>query len=121
MSDNERSVEQVDAADLEKVRKAGLIMLGIFGVLTLLFVCGGGLVTGVVASGSERKGVAASMFAIGPAMFALSGLVGAVIGHFAIKEKLAFKIILPLALGFFIGPCSVGCLLFFYEAIWPSL
>lgn len=118
---NQGPVVQQDPEAAAKAAKVGKIMIGVFAVLTLLFVCGGGVVTGIAASGSERDGVMASKFAVGPAFFALSGLLVSVIAHFAIKENVALKVIIPLVAAFVMGPCSVGCLFFFYKAIWPSL
>ncbi len=104
-----------------KVRKAGMIMLGIFGVLTLLFFCGGLAAVGVSGYNSESAGVTAMYVAVGPAMFSLLGFLGAVIGHFAITENFAAKIAVPLVVGFLGGPCSLGCTFVFFQAIWPSL
>jgi len=106
---------------LAKVRKAGLVMMGIFGVLVLLFFCGGLAGVGAAGYNSESAGVTAMYVAVCPAMFALLGFIGSVIGHFAIKEKLAAKIAVPLVVGFVAGPCSLGCTFLFFEAIWPSL
>ena len=112
---------QVNTEAMEKARKAGLAMIALFGVGTLLFACGGGIITGVAGYGSERDGVMASQIFIGPGFGALAGLLAAVIGHFAIKENLGLKIGIPIGVGLFSMPCAAGCLFGFYEVIWPSL
>ena len=106
----------------EDVRKAGLVMIGVFAVLSVLTVCGGGVAQLLVAANmSESQAVQASYLLLSPMGGALFGLVASVIGHVAIKKSKAFKILLPLVIGFFGMPCVLGCMVVFYEAIWPSL
>ncbi len=112
---------QANTEAMEKARKAGLVMIGVFAVGTLLFTCGGALITGVAGAGSERDGVMASQLFVGPGFGALAGLLAAVIGHFAIKENMGLKIGIPIGVAVFGTPCAFGCLLGFYEVIWPSL
>ena len=63
----------------------------------------------------------ASQVFVGPAFASLTGLLAAVITHFVVKEKVALKIAIPLAVAFFAFPCGLGCLVGFYEVIWPAL
>ena len=117
-----RPPEQSASPDEQaKVRKAGMIMMGIFGVLTLLFFCGGLAAVGASGYNSESAGVTAMYVAVGPAMFALCGFIASLVGHFAIKENLMAKGAVPLVVGFLMGPCSLGCTFVFFQAIWPSL
>ena len=112
---------QVNSEAAEKARKAGLVMIALFGVGTLLFTCGGALLTGVAASGRERDGMMAAQVAIGPGFGALVGLLAAVIVHFAVKENLGLKIGVPIGAAIFGAPCAAGCMFGFFEVIWPSL
>lgn len=96
-------------------------MLGIFGVLTLILFCGGLVLVGVMGSGSESKGVQAAQLVTGPAMFAITGLLTSLITHFAIKENVLLKVLIPLVAAIVAGPCALGCLAVFFTAIWPSL
>jgi hypothetical protein len=63
----------------------------------------------------------AAQVAIGPGFGALMGLLAAVIGHFAIKENLGLKIGVPIGVALFSAPCAFGCMLGFFEVIWPEL
>lgn len=105
-----------------KANKAGLIMLALFGVGSLFFVCGGALALGFsAANNSEREAVQLSYFILSPMGGALAGLITSIITHFAVKQNIIAKIAIPLIAAFFGIPCVLGCVVFFYEAIWPSL
>lgn len=102
--------------------KTGLVMIGLFAVGCVLFVCGGGLALGVsAANNSERDAVKLSYFILSPMGAAIIGLVASVITHFAIKKSAVAKVIIPLVMAFFTVPCVLGCMVFFYQSIWPSL
>jgi len=102
-------------------RKVGIGMLVFFGVLSLLACCGGGGFTAFVASGSESAGVTASMVSAFPAFFAISGLVGALIGHFAVKDSKAMKVAVPIGLAVLGGGCGFGGVSLFFLTIFPAL
>lgn len=117
-SQETRPIEQQS----EEVRKVGIVMMAIFGVLSILTVCGGGI--GLLAAAtnlSETKAVQLSYLLLSPMGGAIFGLLTSIIGHVAIKRSKGLKIMLPLVIGFFGIPCVLGCMVVFYEAIWPSL
>lgn len=105
-----------------KAHKAGLIMLALFGVGCLIFVCGGALALGFSASeNSESEAVVLSYFILSPMGGAIVGFITSVITHFAIKQNMIAKIAIPPIAAFLAVPCVLGCMIGFYEAIWPSL
>lgn len=118
MSQTARPIE----VQSEEVRKAGVVMMVLFAVFSVLTVCGGGIAQVLAAANfSETKAVQFSYLLLPPMAGALFGLLTSVIGHIAIKKSKGLKILLPIVVGFFGMPCALGCLAFFYEAIWPSL
>ncbi len=106
---------------LERDTKNAKIMLGIFAVLTLLFVCGGALVVGAAASQRETDGVNAAMAMTGPACCALSGLMTALLALVALPTKKVAQLVAPIVAGVAGGLLGGGGILFFFAAIWPSL
>ncbi len=107
--------------DVEKDNKTAKIMIGIFAALTVLFVCGGGIVTGIAGAGRESDGVNAAMAMMGPACCSLSGLTAAVIAMFATPGNKTAHIAAPIVAGL-AGGCLGGFgISFFFAAIWPSL
>jgi len=109
------------AADEAKDKKVGYVNLAVWGALTVLFCCGGAVITGALGAESESDGVDAAMAAAGPACCAISGLIGTLPGLFALKGKTGLKVGLPIALGVAGGIGGVLAILVFFEAIWPSL
>ncbi len=105
-----------------KAHKAGLVMLGIFAVGCVLFVCGGAVGLGVsAANNSESEAVTLSYFILTPMGAAIAGMVTSIITHFAIKQSVAAKLAIPPIVALFTMPCVLGAMVVFYEAIWPSL
>ena len=102
-------------------RKVDYIMMAVYGLLTLVFCCGGALVTGIVGSESESDGMDAAMAAIGPGCCACSGFLTVLIGMFAFKNKTTAKIIAPIAVSIVSGIGGAIAMYVFFEAIWPSL
>lgn len=96
-------------------------MLILFGVFTVLFVCGGGVVTGMMGYDSESAGVNAAMASTGPACCALAGLIAAGISLLALKGKSTAQIVVPLIAGLFGGAFGGVGIFVFFEVIWPSL
>ena len=110
-----------NAEALERDTRNAKIMLGVFGVFTLLFACGGGAIVGIAGYGSESDGVTAAMALFGPGCCSISGLLVAVIAMFAFPTNKTAQLIAPIVagvLGGFVG--GVGIFVFF-AAIWPSL
>ena len=101
--------------------KGGKVVFAVFGALALLTCCGSGAWTGLAASGSESEIVQATYISTFPFCFGLSGLLGAAIGMFAFKGKVALQVILPLVLAFLGGGCGAGAIIVFFEGIFPSL
>lgn len=102
--------------------KAGLIMMALFGLGCLIFVCFGGVAMGFSAvNNSESASVQLSYFILSPMAGAIIGLITSVITHFTIKHSVIAKIVIPLVVAFFTVPCVLGCIFGFYKAIWPSL
>jgi hypothetical protein len=107
--------------DESKDKRTAYINIAIWGGLTFLFCCGGGALTGFLASGSEEAGVSAAMASTGPACCAISGLAGAVPGLFALKGKTGLKFALPVILGILGGIFGGAGIAIFMTAIFPSL
>jgi len=107
---------------LDRDTKNAKIMLAVFGVLTLLFVCGGGGFVGyTAATGSETDAVNASMAAMGPGCCSLSGLLVALIAMFAFPTKKTVQLAAPIVAGVLGGIAGAGGLFIFMVAIFPSL
>lgn len=101
--------------------KNAKIMLGVFGVLTLLFACGGAVVTGIAGSGSESDGMTAAMASIGPACCSMSGLLVALISLVAFPTKPKAQLAAPIVAGIMGGFVGAVGLVVFFQVIWPSL
>lgn len=101
-------------------RKVDYIMLAVYGVLTLLFCCGGAAITGVAGSESESDGMEAAMIAIGPGCCGCSGFLMALIGMFAFKKP-GPKIASPIIVGIVGGIAGAIGMVVFFEVIWPEL
>lgn len=102
-------------------KKNAKIMFGIFSVLTLIFVCGGGFLTGVFGSQSETDGMNAAMAMTGPGCCAISGLLMSGISMFALAEKPSLQFVAPIVAGVFGGFMGASFIFVFFTAIWPSL
>lgn len=111
----------VEPAPAEKPdRKIDYIMLAVYGLLTLVFCCGGAAITGVVGSDSESDGMDAAMAAIGPGCCSCSGFLMVLIGMFAFKKPVP-KIVAPIAVSIFSGIAGAIGMYVFFEVIWPEL
>lgn len=107
---------------LDRDTKNAKIMLAVFGVLTLLFVCGGGAFLGLTAAnGSEEDAVNAAMGAIGPACCALSGLLMAVVSLLAFPTKKTAQLAAPIVAGIAGGIIGAVGFVIFMVAIFPAL
>jgi len=111
----------MEMQDEARDKRIGYIMMGVTGVLTLLFCCGGALVTGIAGSGSESDGMLAAMWSSFPGCCACSGFLTAAIGMVALKGKPMAKIIAPIAVGFMGGIAGSLGMWIFFEVIFPSL
>jgi hypothetical protein len=96
-------------------------MLVLFGVFTVIFVCGGGIVTGFFGYDSESAGVNAAMAATGPGCCSLAGLLAAAFSLLALKGKPTAQIVAPIIAGLAGGLVGGLGIFLFFEAIWPSL
>lgn len=101
-------------------RKVDYIMLAVYGLLSLVFCCGGAAITGVVGSESESDGMEAAMAAIGPGCCSCSGFLAALIGMFALKKPMP-KIVVPIAVSIVSGIAGAVGMVIFFEVIWPEL
>ncbi len=109
-------------AEQAKDKKVGILMISIFGTLTLFFCCGGALlVGGVAANGSESDGVQAALAATGPGCCSLGGFLMSAIGLVALKGKTTAKIAAPIVVGILSGIAGAIGLIIFFDVIWPSL
>lgn len=104
-----------------KDTKNARIMLGVFGVLTLLFACGGATVTGFAGYGSESDGMTAAMASIGPACCSMSGLLVALISLVAFPTNSKAQLAAPIVAGLVGGIVGAVGLVVFFQIIWPSL
>lgn len=111
----------MEGQTLEKDTKNAKIMLGIFIVLTLLFVCGGGFVVGVAGSGSETDGVNAAMGLTGPMCCSISGLLAAALAMLAMPTKPTAQLVAPVLAGIVGGVAGAVSIFMFFAVIWPSL
>jgi len=102
-------------------KTTGYVMLGIFGLFTLLFCCGGSALTLIAGADSERAGMQAAFLSSGPACCSISGFLMAAIGLVAFKGKPALKIAAPFLVGILAGIVGAVCTLIFFETIWRSL
>ena len=105
----------------EKDTKNAKIMAAVFALLTLLFVCGGGLGVAAMAADSERQGMQAAQMAFGPGCCAISGLMMALISIFAFPRNKIAQLIAPIIAGILAGGCGGVGIVVFFETIWRSL
>ncbi len=115
MATMERTEEQA------RVRKVGLIVLGVFAALALLAICGGGGIIGYFGYNSESAGVSAMYVGALPIGFCLSGFLGAAAGHFLVKDSAKLKVAIPVVAGGVGGPCFLLAIWLFFVVIFPAL
>ncbi len=109
-----------DAAPTKDTKNAK-IMLGVFGLLTLIFACGGAAITGVAGYGSESDGMTAAMISIGPACCSMAGLLIALVSLVAFPSNSKAQIAAPIVAGIIGGFVGAVGLIVFFQIIWPSL
>lgn len=114
-------MDQQPTLDRVSDTKNAKIMLAIFGVLTLLFVCGGAVVVGLAGSQRETDGMNAAMALTGPACCALGGLLTSMLAMVALPTKKTAQLIAPVAVGVLAGLFGGAGIFVFFAAIWPSL
>ncbi len=110
-----------DDAEFNRVRKVGLLVLGAFGALFVLMLCGGGGWVGWSGYHSESAGVRAMYLVAAPLGGAFFGLVGAAAGHFLVKKSAAAKVAVPVVLGGIGGAGTLAATFVFFELIFPAL